>query len=118
MAKPRSLGGRQRLELNEDRFFDSDPAIRNTARALYEETRALPLICPHGHVDPALLALNESFPEPTALLIVPDHYIFRLLYSQGVSMDTLGIPHRDGTSAKVDPRKVWQVFADHWYLFR
>ena len=116
MARP--LNRSQKLELHEDRFFDSDPAIRNAARALYDETRSLPLICPHGHVDPALLALNDPFPEPTALLIVPDHYIFRLLYSQGVSMDALGIPHRDGTSAKVDPREVWQIFADHWYMFR
>jgi glucuronate isomerase len=116
MARP--LNRTYKLELHEDRFFDSDPAIRNVARAIYDETRSLPLICPHGHVDPALLALNEPFPEPATLLIVPDHYIFRLLYSQGVSMDALGIPHRDGTSAKVDPRQVWQIFADHWYMFR
>jgi glucuronate isomerase len=118
MAKPRSLTGRQKLELDEDRFFDSDPSIRKAARAVYDETRSLPLICPHGHVDPSLLALNESFPEPAALLIIPDHYIFRMLYSQGVSMDSLGVPHRDGTSANVDPRQVWQIFANHWYLFR
>ena len=109
---------RQKLELSEDRFFDSDPAVRRAARAIYDETRALPLICPHGHVDPALLSRNEQFPEPTALLIVPDHYIFRMLYSQGISLDALGVPHRDGKSSDVDPRKVWQIFGANWRLFR
>ena len=108
----------QKLELNEDRFFDSDPAVRRAARAVYEETRALPLICPHGHVDPALLSRNEQFPEPTALLVVPDHYIFRMLYSQGISLDTLGIPHRDGKASQTDPREVWQILGSNWHLFR
>jgi len=108
----------QKLELNEDRFFDSDPAVRRAARAVYEETRSLLLICPHGHVDPGLLARNEQFPEPTALLIVPDHYIFRMLYSQGISLDTLGIPHRDGKASDTDPREVWQIFGANWHLFR
>ena len=108
----------QKLELSEDRFFDSDPAVRRAARAVYDETRSLPLICPHGHVDPALLSRNEQFPEPTALLIVPDHYIFRMLYSQGISLDTLGIPHRDGKASRTDPREVWQIFGANWHLFR
>jgi len=104
--------------LDDDRFFDSDVAIRRTAREIYEETRTLPLICPHGHVDPALLSRNDPFPEPTTLLIVPDHYIFRMLYSQGVSLDSLGIPHRDGKANSTSPRDVWQIFASHWHLFR
>jgi glucuronate isomerase len=104
--------------LNPDRFFDSDPAIRRIARDLYLETRDLPLVCPHGHVDPALLADNAPFPEPTALLIIPDHYIFRMLYSQGVRMEDIGVPTRDGTAVETDPRKIWQRVADHWYLFR
>jgi glucuronate isomerase len=107
------------LVLHADRFLDSDPGIRRAARALYEETRDLPLICPHGHVDPRILAEDSPFPEPTALLITPDHYIFRMLYSQGIPMDELGIPAKDGRPAPaVDPRRVWQLFADHWYLFR
>jgi glucuronate isomerase len=104
--------------LEKDRFFDSDPGIRRVARALYEETRELPLICPHGHVDPRLLAENRPFPEPTALLIIPDHYIFRMLYSQGIPMEALGIPTRDGTPVETDPRRVWQLFGEHYYLFR
>ena len=109
---------RQPLALHDDRFFDSDPVIRATARALYDETRDLPLICPHGHVEPAVLADNVAFPEPTALLITPDHYIFRVLYSRGVSMESLGVPTRDGSPVEQDPRRIWQRFAEHYHLFR
>lgn len=119
-ADPHSRDGAaaEPLVLHEDRFFDSDPAVRRVARELYEETRALPLICPHGHVEPRLLSENERFPEPAALFITPDHYIFRLLYSRGVPMEALGIPRRDGGAVERDARKIWQLFADHYYLFR
>ena len=106
------------LVLHPDRYFDPDPAIRRVARALYEETHALALICPHGHVDPAILATNDAFPEPTALLLVPDHYIFRMLYSQGVPLDALGIPTVDGSTVETDARKIWRLFASRYYLFR
>jgi glucuronate isomerase len=106
------------LVLHQDRFFDSDPSIRNVARALYDETRELPLVCPHGHVDPAMLNENTPFPEPTTLLIIPDHYIFRMLYSHGVSLESLGIPTRDGAAVETDSRAIWQRFADHYHLFR
>ncbi|MEO5579447.1 MAG: glucuronate isomerase [Gemmatimonadaceae bacterium] len=102
----------------EDRFFDADPEARRTARALYESIRQLPLICPHGHVDAGVLATNEQFPEPTALLITPDHYVLRMLYSQGVPLESLGIPSRDGARVESDPRRIWQTFATHYYLFR
>jgi glucuronate isomerase len=105
-------------KLHADRFFDSDPAIRRAARALYEETRDLPLVCPHGHVEPSLLADNDPFPEPTALLIIPDHYIFRMLYSRGIPLEALGVRRRDGAPVEQDPRRIWQLFADHYYLFR
>jgi glucuronate isomerase len=106
------------LVLSDDRIFDPDPAVRRVARELYEEVQDLPLVCPHGHVDPRLLADNEPFPEPTALLIIPDHYIFRMLYSRGVPMEKLGIPTRDGAAVETDPRRIWQLFAEHRYLFR
>jgi len=83
------------FSLHPDRFFDPDPAIRRAARELYEEMRQLPLVCPHGHVDPSLLSEDRAFPEPAALLITPDHYLFRMLFSQGVSMESLGVPARD-----------------------
>src|SRR5690242_9646721 len=104
--------------LHEDRFFDPEPSVRRNARTLYEEVRDLPLVCPHGHVDPRLLAENEPFPEPTALIITPDHYIFRMLFSPGIPMEALGIPTRDGTPVERNPRRIWQLFADHYYLFR
>lgn len=106
------------LHLHPDRFFDAEPGVRRFARAIYEETSGLPLICPHGHVDPMLLAGNAAFDEPTSLLITPDHYILRMLYSQGVSMESLGVPARDGSVGEQDPRKVWQRFAEHFHLFR
>lgn len=105
------------LVLHEDRFFDPDAWVRRVARALYEETRALPLICPHGHVEARLLAENAPFPEPAALIVTPDHYIVRMLYSRGISMEALGIPARDGTPVERDPRRIWQLFGEHSHLF-
>jgi glucuronate isomerase len=106
------------LALDDDRFFDPDPGIRRIARELYAGTRGLPIVGPHGHVDPSLLAENRAFPEPTALILIPDHYIFRMLYSQGIELETLGIPTRDGRQVETDPRAIWQIFGDNWYLFR
>ncbi|MEX2153451.1 MAG: glucuronate isomerase [Gemmatimonadaceae bacterium] len=105
-------------EPQEDRSFDSDPTIRRHARALYEETRALPIVSPHGHVDPAILASDAPFSDPASLIVTPDHYILRMLYSRGVPIESLGIPPLDGAPAEHDPRKIWQIFADHWHLFR
>jgi glucuronate isomerase len=106
------------LTLHDDRYFDPQPDVRAVARSLYAETAALPLICPHGHVDPRILAEDTPFPEPTALLIIPDHYIFRMLYSRGVPLEDLGIQTRDGTAVEADPRTIWRRFAEHYYLFR
>jgi glucuronate isomerase len=107
-----------RLELHEDRYFDSDPAIRRAAREIYERTRALPLICPHGHVDPRLLAEDAPFPDPTALLVTPDHYILRMLYSKGIPLEQLGIPTSDDAPVERDPRQIWDTFASNTHLFR
>ena len=104
--------------MNPDRFFDSDPAIRRVARALYEETRALPIVSPHGHVDPRILAENAAFPEPASLIVQGDHYILRLLYAYGVPLEALGIGRRDGAPVESDRRRVWQDFADYFHFFR
>src|SRR5207253_724849 len=104
-------------------------AIRSgAARELYDETRTLPIVSPHGHVDPASLARNERFAEPAALIVQPDHYILRLLYARGVPLEALGVPRRDrrgggdggggGAPVETDACKVWKLFADHYYLFR
>ena len=100
------------------RYFDPDPATRAIAADLYARVESLPLVCPHGHVDPKMLATNEPFPDPATLLVIPDHYVTRMLYSQGVRLEQLGIPSRDGTPVETDPRKIWQLFADHYYLYR
>jgi glucuronate isomerase len=105
------------LDLNPDRFFDSDPTVRAIARQLYESVAELPLVCPHGHVPPELLAQNDPFPEPTSLILVPDHYIYRMLYSQGVRMEELGISGRDGARVESDPRRAWERFAEGYHLF-
>ena len=105
------------LSLDPDRLFASDPVQRRIARELYESLDGVPIISPHGHCDPAWFATDAAFPNPAELLIVPDHYVFRMLYSRGVDLDALGIPRRDGSRADVDPRAVWQLFADHWHLF-
>ena len=101
-----------------DRYFDPDPAIRKLASGLYASVAELPLICPHGHVDPGLLAGNAPFPDPARLIIIPDHYIFRMLYSQGVRLENLGIAPLEGGPCEEDSRKIWQVFGEHYHLFR
>lgn len=105
------------LPLHPDRFFGPDEAVRRVARELYEAVVDLPLVCPHGHVPPELLAHDEPFPGPTPLLITPDHYIFRMLYSQGVPLEELGIPTRDGTPVETDERLIWKRFAACYHLF-
>ena len=100
--------------LHEDRLFPADEAARKVARALYATIYNLPIISPHGHTQARWFANNEPFPDPATLFVQPDHYVFRMLYSQGVSMDDLGI----GQPVIKDPRKVWKIFANHYYLFR
>lgn len=105
--------------LPNDRYFEPNPAQKEIALHLYAQVKDLPLICPHGHVDPILFSdPNYRFPSPTKLLITPDHYIFRMLYSQGVPLEALGIPAIDGTPSPVSDEEVWQTFGDFYYLFR
>jgi glucuronate isomerase len=108
----------QPLVLNPERYFSSNPVERSIARQLYERIKDLPLLCPHGHVDPRLFAENKPFPDPTELLVIPDHYLFRMLYSQGIPMENLGIPHVDGRVMEQDRRAIWQLVAENFHLFR
>jgi len=101
-----------------DLLFPADPTQRALARELYAHARSLPLICPHGHVDPAILANDLPFPDPARLIIVPDHYVTRMLLSQGIPPDALGVPTVDGSPVEEDGRTIWRTFARHWYLFR
>ena len=105
--------------LDPDRLLAPEPGQRRIARELYAAIAELPIVCPHGHVDPRLLADEDAtFGTPADLFIIPDHYVFRMLYSQGVPLEALGIPRRDGGAVETDHRKIWQTFADHFYLFR
>jgi glucuronate isomerase len=100
--------------IHEDRLFPAEPGTRKIARALYASIRALPVVSPHGHTQAAWFARNEPFPDPAKLFVQPDHYVYRMLLSQGVSLEDLEI----GRAELNDPRKVWRIFARHYYLFR
>jgi len=106
------------LKLHPDRLFPADPATRSLARRLYATVQHLPIVSPHGHTDPQWFADDAPFANASALLITPDHYVFRMLYSQGVRLDELGIPRRDKSPAERDPRKIWRTFAANYHLFR
>lgn len=104
--------------IDRDVLFPSEPRQRALARALYEAVASLPIVSPHGHTDPRWYALNEPFADPAQLLIVPDHYIFRMLFSQGVELDRLGVPRLDGEPVEADGRSIWRLFAENYRLFR
>ena len=105
------------LVLNEDRLFPAEASVRAVARELYRAVRDLPILSPHGHTDPAWFADNAAFANAADLLLTPDHYLFRMLHSQGVSLDDLGVARRDGSRAAT-PRQAWRCFAGHFNLFR
>ncbi len=106
------------MRLDPDRLLPSDPSSRGIARHLYELVVALPILSPHGHVDPALLADNQPFPDPAELFIRRDHYVTRLLHAAGVALERLGVRElADGAGAVVSAREAWRTFCEHWYLF-
>ena len=100
--------------IHEDRLFPAEPSTRKIAKALYAHVKSLPIVSPHGHTQAAWFAKNEPFPDPAKLFVQPDHYVFRMLYSQGISLEDLEI----GQEELKDARKVWRIFASHYYLFR
>ena len=106
--------------LHPDRLFPAEPEIRCLARSLYEAVADLPIVSPHGHTDPAWFADNAPFGNPAELLIRPDHYVYRMLYSQGVTLPELGIAPEAGdrSAIETDSEAVWRRFAEHYHLFR
>ncbi|MEF2552769.1 glucuronate isomerase [Aurantimonas sp. A2-1-M11] len=104
--------------LDEDRLFPATPRVRDIARAIYETVADLPIISPHGHTDPRWYAENQPFPDPAQLFVTPDHYIFRMLVSQGIGLEELGVPDAKGVASQTDGRAIWQRFASHYHLFR
>ena len=103
------------LYLHPDRLLPADPEVRSLARNLYASVAGMPIISPHGHTDPAWFAQNQAFDNATDLLLRPDHYVFRMLYSQGVRLEELGLGE---AGPGTDPRKAWRVLARNWHLFR
>ncbi|MGR3494013.1 glucuronate isomerase [Citreimonas sp.] len=101
-----------------DRLFPVEPRTRGLSRALYESVAGLPIISPHGHCDPRWFAEDARFPNPAELFVIPDHYVFRMLVSQGVPMTDLGVPRVDGGETGRDPRRIWRLFAENVHLFR
>ena len=104
--------------LDENRLFPVDPGLRALARALYEAVETAPIVSPHGHTDPRWFAQNAPFPDPAQLFVTPDHYVFRMLHSQGVPLEALGVPRCDGGPVETDGRKIWRLFAQNYHLFR
>jgi glucuronate isomerase len=108
----------QPLHLHPDRLFPADADTRAVARRLHAEIADLPIVSPHGHTDPAWFATNAPWADPAELLITPDHYVFRMLFSQGVPLEDLGVPRADGGPVETDPRAIWRRFAGRYHLFR
>jgi glucuronate isomerase len=100
--------------LQESRLFPAEPRTRDIAQRLYQTVRSLPILSPHGHTQAGWFARNEAFPDPATLFIQPDHYIYRLLYSQGITLEELEI----GADKIQNPRRVWRLFAENYFLFR
>ena len=108
-----------RLILSPDRFFSPDPGVRHLAGELYQTVRDLPLVCPHGHVDPHLFSeAAATFGSPADLFIIPDHYVTRMLYSQGIPLEKLGIPPVGQAAVEGDHREIWRLFCEYFHLFR
>jgi glucuronate isomerase len=106
------------FSLHPDRLFPAEPAVREVARNLYGSVKSLPIVSPHGHTDARWFAENAPFPDPARLFIAPDHYVYRMLYSQGIRPETVGVPRVDGGPIETDPRKIWRIFAANFHLFR
>ena len=112
------MGGKQVPLLDPDRLFPVEPSARSLARALFETVEHLPIVSPHGHTDPRWYATDAAFPDPAQLFVTPDHYVFRMLCSQGVALEDLGVPRADGGPVETDGRKIWRLFAQNYHLFR
>lgn len=110
MAKP--------LTLHPDRALPAEPGIRDIAKRIYQHTAGLPLVCMHGHIEAADLAADEPFENPAELFVVPDHYVTRMLASQGFDLDSLGVPRLDGGSVETDARTIWRTLCENWKLYR
>ena len=101
-----------------DRLFSSNPINRDVAKEIFQGVERLPIISPHGHCEPSWFSENKRFPDPAQLFVVPDHYVFRMLVSQGLTLNELGVQILDGSFFENDPQKIWKKFSENYYLFR
>jgi len=101
------------LKLHPDRFFPADAGTRAIARALFARVEKLPILSPHGHTDPKWFATDAPFEDATSLFLWPDHYVMRMLYSQGITLEQLGLQNPNA-----DRRATWKLFASNYHLFR
>ncbi len=106
------------LTLHPDRGLPLDDRQRSVARRIYDETASLPLICMHGHVEADVLAEDRPFADPAQLLVVPDHYVTRMMVSQGIRPESLGVWRVDGGPVETDSRVIWRTFCANWRLYR
>jgi glucuronate isomerase len=104
------------LEVHPDRLLPADPGVRAIARRLYDHVCRLPVIAPHGHVDPDVLLDNQPFPDPTTLLVTPDHYLTRLLHADGVQLSALGVG--EGELSPSASRQAWRLLCERWHVYR
>ncbi len=106
------------LTLHPDRALPAEPGVRSLAREIHQQTRDLPLVCMHGHVEVSRFTQDTPFGNPAELLITPDHYVTRMLVSQGLSPEQLGVQRSDDAPVEADPRAIWRRFCAGWHLFR
>ena len=100
----------ERWAVHPDRALPADPHVRAVAREILDHSSQLPIVSMHGHVEASMLLADEAFPDPTSLFVTPDHYLVRMLVSQGVPYDQLQDPGGDEREA----RRIWRLFCDGW----
>ncbi|WP_433729711.1 glucuronate isomerase [Actinoplanes sp. CA-051413] len=104
------------LTVHPDRLLPADPGVRDLARRLYTAVRDLPIVSPHGHVDPRILLEDTPFADPTSLFIQPDHYVTRLLHAGGIPLSDLGVG--EGPMGEDRARAAWRLLCGNWHLLR
>ena len=100
------------LDRHPDRLLPAEPGIRAVARRLYGAVRELPIVSPHGHVDPRILVDDVPFRDPASLFVTPDHYVTRLLHASGVPLADLGVGQ--GPLPEAASRQVWRHLCEQW----
>ena len=104
--------------MKNDRHLTSNEKALPLAREIFAQMNKWPIISPHGHVAAELILENKQFSNPVELLIKPDHYLTRMLFSQGISYEKLDLPNKSAVVKGISPQEIWRIFAKNWKLFR